>query len=219
MWFRKLSIFKDSQQDQQWSNLVRFFVNPRFGTDTDYAEFELDGTFKATGAATAWNDINFSAGNLKPGGTAPTWSSIVGGLYGYVFGASTVDELHGCEEILHDYKEGSDITPHIHWSPLTTNTGNVRWGLEYSWVNRSAVGTATTTIYVEQAATGVVGTHQVISLPTISGTGKEMGSYFCCRIFRDGTHVNDTFTGGAFMPQFGIHYEKDTLGSRSVTTK
>ena len=43
MWFRKLSIFADRLQDQQWANLVRFLVNPRFGNDTSYTEISTDG--------------------------------------------------------------------------------------------------------------------------------------------------------------------------------
>jgi hypothetical protein len=168
---------------------------------------------------TAWNDINFSASNLQPGVSAPAWSNIVGGLYGYAFSASLVEELHGCEELLHDYKEGTDIVLHIHWSPLTTNTGVVRWGIEYSWTNIGDNNVATTTIYAEQAGSGVVGRHQKLSFSDVAGAGKKIGSMFCVRIFRDATHINDTFTGQAFLPQFGIHYERDSLGSRFTTIK
>jgi hypothetical protein len=31
----------------------------RFGDDTNYSEFEADGTLKANGNATVWEDLNF----------------------------------------------------------------------------------------------------------------------------------------------------------------
>lgn len=191
----------------------------RFGSQDSYTGFEDDGTLVATGSATTWNDINFSGSALKPGSSSPTWATVLGGLQGWTFDAAAVEELQGCEEVLHDYKEGSDIIVHIHWRPTTTNTGTVRWGLEYSWTNIGATATSTSTIYVEQASTGVVGRHQIIPFPTIAGTGQKIGSMFQCRLFRDASNVADTYTGEAFMAQFGIHYERDTLGSRGVATK
>ena len=72
MWFRKLSIFKDSQQDQQWSNLVRFFVNPKFGTETSYTEITNDGMMIAPkyfvstlNTAPALSTSNGTAGEVR----------------------------------------------------------------------------------------------------------------------------------------------------------
>lgn len=166
-----------------------------------------------------WNDINFSASNLKPGSSSPAWQAITGGLFGYVFEDAKVQELHGCEEILHGYRAGTDIIPHIHWAPTTTNTGTVRFGLEYAWVNFNENATGTTTIYAASAAPGTIGSHRIIAFPAIPGAGKKHGSYFCMRLFRDGTNAADTFTGGAFVPQFGLHYQIDAHGSAEIATK
>jgi len=214
------------------SNLGQIFVKPfvipatldlsrpwRFGDISNYSEFESDGTLKAVGNATVWNDINFSASNLRVGNSPPSWTNIVGGLYGYTFSASILEELHGCEELLHNYKEGSDISAHIHWSPMTTGLGNVVWGLEYSWVNKDDISSSTSTIYTTVSTSGTTGQHLVSAFPNIIGTGKKIGSYFCCRIFRDATNGSDTYAGSVFLPQFGIHYEIDTLGSRQIITK
>lgn len=190
-----------------------------FGTPPDYSEFESDGTYLAHGNATVWNDIVLPTSNLKPGNTAPVWTNIVGGIYGWVFADGVIDELHGCSEVLHDYMEGTDIYPHAHWSPTTTNTGVCRFGLEYAWRNIGEDGMTTTIIYAEQASSGTIGLHQYAAFPAISGTGKKMGSNFCMRFFRDGTHVDDTFTGGAFVPTVGFHYQCDTLGSRQQMVK
>lgn len=193
----------------------------KFGDPDNNTEFEDDGTLKLNGTATVWNDINLPGGNLHPGATAPTWGSFFasGGIEGYLFAAAINNMLHATAEILHDYKEGSDIIVHIHWMPSTTNTGVVRWGVEYNWLEHEEAGGAPTTIYVEQAGSGVAWANQKAEFAAISGAGKTMGSSFILRVFRDATHANDTFTGTAGFIQLGIHYETDTIGSRGITTK
>jgi hypothetical protein len=163
-----------------------------------------------------WNDINFSAANLRPGDTTPTWQKVNGDIYGFVFSDSIMNDLIGAEELLHGYLRGSDIKLHLHWKPLTTSTGVCRWGLEYAWTNIGGDTAASTIIYAEQAGAGVAGRHQILSFPDISGAGKQYGSCFECRIFRDAAHANDTLTGGAHLIQFGIHYQSWLLGSEEV---
>jgi hypothetical protein len=108
---------------------------------------------------------------------------------------------------------------HIHWSPTTTNTGNIRWGLEYTIANANAAFPTTSTIYVTQAGSGVVNQHQLIAFADISGTGRKIGDVIAFRVFRDAPNAADTFTGNAFLHQIGIHYICDTAGSRDMTTK
>jgi hypothetical protein len=216
---RKLFTFTDSSLETQLNEIIRRTNNVlQLPLSYGNISIEADGTLVFSGDAVVWNDINFPASNLKPGVTSPDWTTIVGSIAGYTFSASKDQDLHGCTEILHDYQEGTDIIPHIHWSPMTTSSGTVRWGLEYAWVNTGDVRTTSTTIYVDSVAL-VAGTHQVVSFPTISGTGMKIGSGLCVRIFREGTHANDTYAGDAFVPNLGIHYQCDTLGSRQTSIK
>lgn len=193
----------------------------RFGNVDSNTQIEADGTLVFNGDATVWNDINIPADSLKPGSTAPTWGSffVSGGIEGWRFSAASVDMLHGSGEILHDYKEGSNLSAHVHWMPTSTNTGVVRWGLEYVWVNNNTIAGSPTTIYAEEAGFGTAWTHQRVSFPAITGAGKFIGSAFVFRLFRDGTHVNDTYTDAAALIQIGIHYESDTVGSRTISAK
>ncbi len=79
--------------------------------------------------ATGWRDITSDLSLAKDHGTAPpTWSVITGGIYGWSFSASVVQELQAAFHINHDYLPGSKIYPHVHWLPTNTNTGVVRWG-------------------------------------------------------------------------------------------
>ena len=193
----------------------------KFGNTDEwsFSEFEADWTLKMNWEATTWNDINYSASNLRPWVSSPIWSNIVWWLYWYTFSPTILEELHWCEEVLHDYQEWTDISIHIHWAPTTTDTWVVRWGLEYSWINIWDTWTSTTTIYIEQASTWIIWRHQIIPFADIVWTGKKMWSYLCVRIFRDATHINDTYTWEAFLPQFWIHYQRDTLGSRERISK
>jgi hypothetical protein len=193
----------------------------KFGGPSNYSEFEDDGTLRFNGGATVWNDINLPSTNLRPGLSPPSFAAVLasGGLYGFTFSATTLEELHGSGEILHGYKEGTDLHCHVHWMPTTTNNGVVRWGLEYAWVDVNGVAGAPAIIYFNQAASGTVWQHHLAPLPTITGTGRKIGSAFIFRIFRDAANIADTYTGQAYLLQFGIHYEIDTVGSREIATK
>lgn len=192
------------------------------GTATDYSTFEADGTYKAVGAATTWTDINISGLSLAGGPAAPTAVNVNGStILAYSFSGTnpTPDELHGSLEILHDYKEGSDIVPHVHWAPSTADVGDVKWQLEYMWINSGANFSGSTVISGTTAAGGVAWNERRTNLGTISGAGKTIGSRFAFRLFRDAADAADTYDAGAVLFDIGVHYERDTLGSRQITTK
>lgn len=193
----------------------------KFGQDDSYTEFEDDGTIVFKGNATVWNDINFKVSNLRPGATSPTWGAVFpsGSHYGYLFANGRVESLHGAERLLHGYKEGTDITLHIEWLPSTNGAGSVRWGMEYVWLNPGDTFSTSTTIYKNVSTPATAWKTVETDFATISGTGKKIGSIFIVRFFRDGTHISDTYLDTAYPPQFGIHYEIDTIGSRELATK
>lgn len=185
----------------------------------NYSEFEADGTLVARGNATTWNDFLLPASNLRTGATPPTFALIRGGIYGYRFDAASPDEMHGALEIMHDYKEGTDLFVHVHWEPTTTNTGNIVWGFEYSVANPGTTFPATTTATMTPAAApGIIGRHVLSNVVQIVGTGLTIGAILQFRVFRQNGGT-DTFTGNAFLHSIGIHYESDTIGSRQITTK
>jgi len=186
---------------------------------TNYSQFEADGTLKMNGTATVFNDWMIAAHSLRAGATPPTWAPWNGTLYAPEFIDAATTDLHGSIELLHEYKQGSDIEIHIHWSPSTINTGNCKWGLDYSIVNIDGTFAAPTTITITPAASGVVRKHSLTSFGTISGTGLTIGAVINFRIYRLGTDAADTFTGSAFLHNVGCHHECDTIGSRTQTAK
>lgn len=185
------------------------------------SEVEGDGTLKFNDGATVWNDINLSVSSMASVGATVLDVVAVGGnnFRAFVGTGAVVQQCDGSLELLHDYKEGSDIVPHIHWMPEDANAGDVKFSLGYRWWNRGAAMPAETVLTLTVAAPGVQYQELRSSWAAISGTGKEIGSRFVFRIFRDPADGADTYAHYAIALDFGVHYEKDTVGSRGVTTK
>ena len=192
-----------------------------FGDATDNTTIEADGTVVCNGAATTWNDINISLVPPAGGAAAPAVIAVNGDAwldcYAFAGLKATPDVVHSGMEILHDYKEGLDITFHIHWAPVNTTVANVKWHLRYAWFNRLGIPTGVSA-FVTSTTSGVAWQEQTSGI-TISGTGKRMGSRFLFAIIRDATDVADTYLFNAATFDMGVHYEKDMMGSRQITTK
>jgi hypothetical protein len=223
MWFRKLSIFLDKLQDQQWNNLVRFLVNPRFGNDSGYTEFETDGTMVATGAATTWDDVYPSSVTVGAGGTAPSFTAYGGGsLKAYEFtGGVSNKELQIGYQLYHSYTEGSTVVPHLHLHINNNGTGGtVIFDLIYNWSNAGDTGAvAQTTVQatITLPADSTVRRNHLLSFGDITGTGKTISSTFMTQIKR--RQDLDTFSGSVWLLSADIHIEKNTIGSRQILSK
>lgn len=184
------------------------------GGTTNGIKVNKGGEFTLLGTATVFKDQFVDGLALKAGATdPPVFAAFSGGIWSNRFDDAAVQSAHGTLEIQHDYKDGSNLEVHIHWSPSTTNTGNCRWGFEYTVANMNATFPATTTTYAVQAGSGTVNQHQYLTVVTITGTGLTAGANIAFRIFRDGTNAADTFTGNAFLHKIAFHYEADKLGS------
>lgn len=162
-----------------------------------------------------WDDMRMDLNRSSTGGgSAPSSTSFRDGIFLYAFSKTIMQQLSGDMQLPHGYAAGTSIYPHIHWSPgASTQTGVVRWGLEYSWANINSAFGATTTVYVEQAGPGVAYTHKIASWAAIDGTGKSKSSVLLLRVFRDAAHANDTFDDVAFGVSFDLHFQIEAVGS------
>lgn len=191
-----------------------------FGEDTtNFSKFESDGTLHFNGTATVWKDINVGGISLKQGATAPDPINLdTTSIQVYAFdGATLTEEVSGAFELQHDYKEGTNIVPHIHWYTTDTGAGNVKWQLEYYIKSGTSEYTGTTS--VTTAATGTAWEEIRSDFPAITGTNFTIGMQIHFRLFRDPTDAADTYASDAALGTFGIHYEVDTVGSRQISTK
>lgn len=168
-----------------------------------------------------WKDYNVELAAIPGGAAAPSVVTIAGGVNRYyaLNGSGPAEYLTGKLEIDHDWAEGTDIIPHIHWLPTATGgTGNVKWNLSYSWTDLGQAEPPEVTLSVTQAAPSTIVNSQA-AFPAISGAGKKVGSQFCCTIWRNSGDAADTFSGAAAVKTFGVHAQINSFGSRSVTVK
>ena len=168
-----------------------------------------------------WDDYvsSFNAGKAV-GLNAPTWATFRGGLQAWSFSATVMNEvwlepIH----ITHTYKPNTAVYMHVHWSTTGTNTGVVRWGIEYSVAkgHNQAAFPATSTVYLEAAASGTAYQHMIteMTIGQAITTGIEPDSLIMMRVFRDTANANDTCTDAAFGLMCDVHYQKSYWATKN----
>jgi len=164
-----------------------------------------------------WKDLIIPVVGLGISSATPSPKAFLTLLSSYGFAQE--DYLFGCFELQHDYIEGSNISPHVHWAPSSTNAGNVIWHLDYSFAPVNGVFGATTRISVTQAGSGVENTHQLAAFPDISGAARKVGCIMPFRLSRGSAADGDTYTAVAIALNIGVHYKCDSMGSTQLYTK
>jgi len=165
-----------------------------------------------------WNDLKVdvtsgTTGNLNP----PDLETFRDGLVAKAFAKNAVEQVYFDVQLPHTWTSGTGIRPHVHWSPgSSSDTGDVVWGLEYTWANAvnppGNVFPASTTLSVTDTAAGAYG-HQIAQWSEIDGTGFRLSSVLMCRLFRNGTDAADTFDADAFALSVDFHILNRPFGS------
>jgi len=120
----------------------------------------------------------------------------------------------------HSYKHGTNLHPHIHWSPDSADAGNIYWSFEYTIANINGTFGATTTDDIVIASDGVAFKHQIEEFSAIDGSGLTFSHMLICRLTRkSSTEAADTYPGNACFVEFDFHFQKDTIGSREEYVK
>jgi hypothetical protein len=195
----------------------------------DFTRVEADGTVSFQGEATVWNDIIMAFDSARvPAANAPTWASFVGNLKAYTFGVNDFVEVTA--EMQHQYKEGSDFEIHIHWATNGTDGTDraVKWEVEYtiaSMDNPQTTGVGEvfpvpTVVSAEQVIPADTPslTHMYVDIADIVGTNCKIGEIIKLRVRRIAA-AGTAPSSDPFGFQIGIHYEGDTVGSRTEYTK
>lgn len=195
---------------------------------------ESDGTVRMDSSATVWNDLMvYPDATTKGGANPPEWSTVFKndgagstGVYLWMFSSTKEEELHFTVQIPHDYKLGSVLYPHIHWTTVTgTPSGtNVVWGLEYTVISVGGTFAATTILKSNSTLANIgtptgTGQHLVSEFAPINGTNLNISSVIVCRLFRATGDPADTFANDTGLLGFDLHYEQDTYGSRQLWIK
>ena len=164
-----------------------------------------------------WDDFLVSNLNLGKSVESPTFKTFRDTYMAFAFPDNAVKEGHGDMHILHNYKFGTAIYPHIHWSSNeATPTGNVQWKIDYSIARGHAVNTeafaAFQTITLPPASCSGQYYHVITEATSgISSSNIEVDSIVLVRIYRDTAAAEDTLTGDAFLFRVDFHVEVDNL--------
>ena len=166
-----------------------------------------------------WDDlIGPMAGGKTTTANDPTWAVFRNGIYSYSFPQNAMTELWLVFHLNHGYAPGTKIYPHIHWATAGTDTGVVRWGIEYTIAKcyDQQAFPASSTIYLEHAASATPYMHQISETTepnAIVATNLEPDSLILVRVFRDGTHANDTCTNAAFGLTCDLHFQRNGVST------
>lgn len=195
----------------------------QLGNDTNNVTVSAEGELTLVGDATVWDDLRVPASSAKRlGNSDPDWEVFQNGVYGLAFATNTDQEVFFTVQIPHSWKLGSDLDPHVHWSPSSVDTGDVTWALEYTIADITGTFGNTVTITTTDAGDGTINKHQVTGFADI-----DMSSYtdagdvsiiLMCRLYRD-VDNGDDYADDAFLLEFDLHYEIDTMGSNEEASK
>lgn len=153
----------------------------------------------------------------RTGANAPAVKTFRGNLQALAFGGATgVDETWISIHILHDYKDGTKLYPHVHWSHNNASpSGDVSWKIEYSVAKGHSGGVfpSTTSFALTQTADAQY-THHIIETgdgDAIDATNLEPDSVILFRVYRDAGDGADTFGDDAFLLYFDMHFTSDRI--------
>jgi hypothetical protein len=168
----------------------------------------------------AWDDLRFPAQGINPPGLGsdPTLDSATGLL---LFGSGPGTEtIAGVAQMPHDWAEGTELEPHVHWQKTTSATGNVLWKIDYEVVNNGDVALMTyaSTLSRDTVVGGTPDNNTanetlITDLGRITMKDKRISCLIFWKVARVGGDTLDTYAADARMIEFDIHYQRDSDGS------
>lgn len=223
LWAEKLNI--DQTTPQAAVGQLQF-PEARFWTATNKTTFEADWTMVASGDATVWKDSMIPANAFRTWWTALTIAQLIGNIRALRF--DVWDILYLQVQLQHDMKVWTTIYPHLHLvnkDAIWATGYNVEITTETSWANIDSafsVPAVTSTWLIKSFQNTAQYTHKIMNLATMIPTATQwwISSYVIFKIERTTCSVepiNPATT--VFVFWMDIHYEVDTLGSRTITGK
>lgn len=171
-----------------------------------------------------YKDINFDPTIVTNPSGAPdlvTWKGSGNFIVVAFDGGGSTEQVQGVRELQHDYKEGTDLSLHVHWAPSTTGVGNVKWQIEYEIIRRDEASPVVSgTLSIVDSADGIAWQETIASVGNIDGTNLKIGDQIALRLFRNPSDIEDTYSNDAVIAfTYGIHYQVDDFGSQKIATK
>ncbi|MBE2231033.1 MAG: hypothetical protein IAE96_10345 [Chitinophagaceae bacterium] len=174
-----------------------------------------------------WDDLRVTLDKGSSSATLGYVNGSSGPQIWFFLNASGTEAMSFTVQLPHTWKEGTTIYPHIHWLPKSTASGNVEWNLDYSWVSYDPVTPqvfpAHTTSTVVANGPFTARSHVITALTPdnagIDGTGQKISSILICRIWRNSSNANDTYSYDAGLLFVDFHIQVDGWGSRQEYIK
>jgi hypothetical protein len=192
----------------------------------NYSEFESDGTYKANGNATTFDDLLGDITRLQVVGVGIVADNTENALK-FQTSANLSDYAVINYQLRHRWKAGSSIYPHIHFEQTENHVPNFL--IRYRWQKNLG---AKTTSWSDYKCTTLVTPYTSGTLNNIAHgvaitapSGYSISDILQFRIFRDNANTSTVFTGAdpfttdVLVTGVDIHIEEDTLGSRSEYSK
>lgn len=188
------------------------------GNGANVTKFENDGTMVFEGEAIVWDDMTMPINQGKVTGSVnvPSFETFKNGTYAYAFVAS--DQIFATQQMSHSYKLNSTIYQHVHLTPSSTNTGNVTICVEYTKSDINGVFGNTVTSCGVAYMNGTNSKH-ILDMTGNIGNFSGLSGIINARIYRNATTTGSAYADKVFILAYDLHYQKDTVGSRTESTK
>lgn len=160
-----------------------------------------------------WDDMRSPAARILTGGGVgdPDRDATDGTL---LFSNLVTERVFVHHQTSHQWAEGTLLRPHVHWGPIDTSPGDVRWKYEYKIAN---VGEAFPADWTELSASdtsdAILRQHQVVGLGNLDTTGFAKSCMILGKLTRDRSHAEDTYGNDAKLYEFDIHWQRDGHGT------
>jgi len=181
---------------------------------------EEDGNFSELAART---DLAWQMEGLEPTlrdgvGSPAELIDFKGGTFVLGFSATVNQESYINWDVPLQWAPGTDLYAAVHWSPgVSTNSGDVRWGFEFTTAPVNGIFGDTTFFYITSSSTSTAWKHiQAVSAP-YSGASVEPNQRFIIRFFRDATNGADTFPDVAYLIGVDFYFQTSKFGTPSFT--
>lgn len=193
----------------------------------DYTEFESDWTMKANWEATTFDDLLWDITWVKTSWPWVTLNSVENKL-DFVDTSNLNDYAYFNYQLSHKWKLGTAVSPHIHYEQANDNTPNfmIQYRRQKQWqIKTTAWTNAKLNVNVFTWTTGrlnQIANWYDITPPEWYG---QVSDIIQMRLLRDTNNDSelfddvDTYSWVVWITSMDIHYECDTLWSRSEYVK
>ena len=199
------------------------FSEISIGTDTNNTTIESDGTLVFNGGATVWTDIDFPITIKIDKDGEPKLATLAGNIEVPKW---EIDDFMVCEgtEMIHAWKEGSDVHWHCHVITNGTDTTDryIKFEVE---VIRAKIDSQIDTPTIIQSDDFLIPantpdrTHFFVPIGVQSMTGYTIGTHVYARLHRIDSTTGTAPSEDVFCSMLQMHIQCDTFGSRLIDSK